>query len=77
MRAGDVPPDADPVEVAALAYLLRPDGWLTYVEAASTWLESRTAEREEERRDTTVERLGEQLAAVARRLEGRGRRPAR
>lgn len=64
VRAGDVPPEADPVEVAALAYLVRPDGWLTYVERASTWLASRTAEREGERRDTTVERLGEQLAAL-------------
>ena len=31
VRAGDVPPDADPVEVAAFAYLLRPDGWPTLV----------------------------------------------
>jgi len=64
VRAGDVPPDADPVEVAALAYLLRPAGWPALVGRAADQLARRAAEQQETRRDVTVERLGEQLSAL-------------
>ena len=64
VRAGDIPPDADPVEVAALAYLLRPDGWGAVVGRAAERIARRGVEQEEARLDLTVQRLGEQLAAA-------------
>ena len=64
VRAGDVPPDADPVEAAALAYLLRSEGWTDVVSWAADHLSRRAVEQDDARREVTVERLGEQLTAL-------------
>lgn len=64
VRARDVPLDADPVEVASLAYLLRPDGWSSVVGTAAEQLERRATEEAEARRGMTAERLAEQLSAL-------------
>ncbi|WP_374207675.1 NYN domain-containing protein [Streptomyces sp. XM4193] len=57
LNAGAPPAAADPVDVAALAYLLRPPGWGELVEAAGG-----EAERAE------AERIGEEAAREAARL---------
>ena len=64
VRAGDVPPDADPVEVAALAYLLRPEGWSARIAESAAQLARRDEEQAEALREVTVERLTEQLGAL-------------
>ena len=64
VRVGDPGPDADPVEVAALAYLLRPDGWPAVVEVVAERLERRATEEAEARRGLTADRLVEQLSAL-------------
>ncbi|MBO0829122.1 MAG: NYN domain-containing protein, partial [Streptosporangiales bacterium] len=43
--AGDVPAAADPVDVAALAYLLRPDGWQRYLTLSEHAVASATTSR--------------------------------
>lgn len=65
VERGEVPPAADPVEVAAAAYVLRPEGWGALVAAASD-VDDRTAAS---RTDTEVEKARAQLEAV--RAEGR------
>jgi predicted RNA-binding protein with PIN domain len=64
VRAGEVPPDADPVEVGMLAFLLRPAGWSSVLRQASDQLAQRIAQQDERRREATVERLQEQLSAL-------------
>jgi len=64
LEAGEPPAAADPARLAALAYLLRPRGWESYVETARAELErSREASREEESARVIAE-LREQLAAA-------------
>ena len=62
VEAGAVPATADPVEVAATAYLLRPAGWaeLVTVSVAAVERERRSAERE---------RASEQTRRLHRQLE--------
>jgi predicted RNA-binding protein with PIN domain len=60
---GNVPPAADPVLVAAAAYLTRPPGWAEMVEAARADLERSAAAAEGSEREEVVTRLREQLAA--------------
>lgn len=60
---GNVPPAADPVLVAAAAYLTRPPGWAEMVEAARADLERTAAAAEGSEREEVVSRLREQLAA--------------
>ena len=65
LDAGAAPAAADPVEVAAVAYLLRPDGWLDLVAASA---DAAAAEREAEvSRQTAdqLDRLRRQLDAAA------------
>ncbi|PWV46308.1 NYN domain-containing protein [Nocardiopsis sp. L17-MgMaSL7] len=62
MRAGVVPPAADPVAVAASAYLLRPKGWPEIIEGVHEELERQTSARE-------VDEAAEALDDVRRRLE--------
>ncbi|MGH8792707.1 MAG: hypothetical protein ACRDXX_08685, partial [Stackebrandtia sp.] len=59
--SGDVPETADAVEVAALAYLLRPPGWIELVTRAEAH------EQRREAADATAERISaaEQRAAAA------------
>lgn len=61
VEAGDAPVAADPADVAAAAYLLRPSGWEDLVAGAGDLLE-RDARRRHD--DGEVERLRERLAAV-------------
>lgn len=59
VEAGAAPPAADPIRVAAMAYLLRPQGWPRQVEAARNELEHAAGvegERAAERRITALER---------------------
>ncbi|WP_375043196.1 NYN domain-containing protein [Actinomadura sp. NTSP31] len=64
VEGGDVPPAADPVRVAVLAYLLRPDGWAELVEAARAELERSATASEEEAAERRVAALKEELAAA-------------
>lgn len=60
--AGGTPPaTADPVEVAALAWLLRPDGWAELVAAASRETQARQEAALSEQDATELERLRERL----------------
>ncbi|MDL4819868.1 NYN domain-containing protein [Actinomadura opuntiae] len=64
VEGGEVPPAADPVRVAVLAYLLRPDGWADLVEAARAELERSATASEEEAAERRVAALKEELAAA-------------
>ncbi|HEY8480353.1 MAG TPA: NYN domain-containing protein, partial [Spirillospora sp.] len=64
VEGGDVPPAADPVRVAAIAYLLRPQGWTGLVEAAREELERSASASEEEANERRVAALKEELAAA-------------
>ncbi|MFA1542032.1 NYN domain-containing protein [Actinomadura monticuli] len=61
---GRVPPAADPVRVAVLAYLLRPAGWTDLVESARAELERSASVSEEEAAGRRVAALEEELAAA-------------
>ncbi|MFD0686871.1 NYN domain-containing protein [Actinomadura fibrosa] len=61
---GDVPPAADPVRVAVLAYLLRPAGWTGLVEAARRELERSATASEGEAAERRVAALREELSAA-------------
>ncbi|WP_235030292.1 NYN domain-containing protein [Nonomuraea solani] len=63
LAEGNVPPAADPVLVAAAAYLTRPPGWAEIIEAARTDLEQSAVAAEGSEREEAVARLREQLAA--------------
>ncbi|MEO3803347.1 NYN domain-containing protein [Nonomuraea sp. B1E8] len=63
LAEGNVPPAADPVLVAAAAYLTRPPGWAEMIEAARSDLEQSLAAAEDSEREEVVARLREQLAA--------------
>ncbi|TMQ93087.1 RNA-binding protein [Actinomadura soli] len=60
----DVPPAADPVRVAVLAYLLRPEGWTELVESAREELERSATASEEEAAERRVAALKAELAAA-------------
>ncbi|MEV2279319.1 NYN domain-containing protein [Nocardiopsis sp. NPDC049922] len=62
LRSGVVPPAADPVAVAACAYLLRPPGWAEIIEGVHTELERQTSAKE-------ADEAAEALDAVRRQLE--------
>ncbi len=64
LAAGAVPPAADPVNVAALAYLLRPPGWTEQVEAARHDLERSAIVAEEAEIARQVAELRQQIAAA-------------
>jgi predicted RNA-binding protein with PIN domain len=63
LAEGNVPPAADPVLVAAAAYLTRPPGWEEMIETARADLERSAAAAEGSEREEVVSRLREQLAA--------------
>ncbi len=60
---GAAPPAAEPVVVAAAAYLTRPPGWPELVEAARADLEQSAAVAEGTAQEQAISRLREQLAA--------------
>jgi YacP-like NYN domain len=63
LRRRTAPPAADPVEVAVLAYLMRPAGWVELVERVAAGAGS-SVEEVERTRDAAAARLREQLSAA-------------
>ena len=61
---GTPPPAADPVEVAAAAFLLRPPGWPKLVAAAGEEAQRAQEERAGLERERELDRLREELARV-------------
>lgn len=57
VKEGEVPPTADPADVAALAWLLRPDGWKDLFAGAVERVESRLHAEGSDRDTEEVERL--------------------
>jgi predicted RNA-binding protein with PIN domain len=66
VREGDVPATADPVDVAALAWLLRPDGWQDLFSGSVARVESKQQAAGQERETGEVERLQAKLADAER-----------
>ncbi|MFI6531060.1 NYN domain-containing protein [Nonomuraea sp. NPDC050547] len=64
LAEGNVPPAADPVLVAAAAYLARPPGWAEMVEMARADLEQSAVAAEGSAQEQQVVRLREQLAGA-------------
>jgi predicted RNA-binding protein with PIN domain len=64
LDAGAPPPAADPVDVAAVAYVLRPAGWVKLVTAAGEEAQRADAERADEENRAELERLRAELAAA-------------
>ncbi|MET9800796.1 NYN domain-containing protein [Streptomyces sp. NPDC006368] len=62
LESGAVPAAADPVDVAAAAYVLRPAGWSKLVAAAGEEAQRADAERAEEEVRRELERLRAELA---------------
>lgn len=73
VRRGELPAAADPVELAAVAYLLRPDGWPDYLQQALTALTEEAERRRARDRDEALDRVRGQLedARAALRAESR------
>ncbi len=61
-RTGVLPGAADPVELAAAAYLLRPAGWTELVERSRAALEERVTRTRDRARDAEVDKLRAELA---------------
>ncbi len=64
LEAGSVPGAAEPLDVAAAAYLLRPKGWARLVTEAGEQVERAGAEGAAAESARLVEKLQEELAAV-------------
>ncbi|MFG3108977.1 NYN domain-containing protein [Streptomyces tendae] len=62
LDAGAALPAADPLDVAAAAYVLRPHGWVKLVTAAGEEAQRADAERADEESRAELERLHEELA---------------
>ncbi|CAL9427358.1 NYN domain-containing protein [Streptomyces sp. enrichment culture] len=62
LDAGSPPPAADPLDVAAAAYVLRPHGWVKLVTAAGEEAQRADAERADEENRAELERLHEELS---------------
>ncbi|MER5442197.1 NYN domain-containing protein [Streptomyces sp. NPDC002790] len=62
LEAGSPPPAADPLDVAAAAYVLRPVGWVKLVAAAGEDAERADAERADDETRAELERLRAELA---------------
>jgi predicted RNA-binding protein with PIN domain len=62
LDSGSPPPAADPLDVAAAAYVLRPTGWVKLVTAAGEEAQRADAERADEESRAELERLREELA---------------
>ncbi|WP_431047820.1 NYN domain-containing protein [Streptomyces sp. P1-3] len=71
IEGGSPPAAADPVDVAALAFVLRPAGWVKLVEAAGEEAQRADAERAGEEAERELRRLREELtqARAAARTE--------
>ncbi|MFF1352480.1 NYN domain-containing protein [Streptomyces sp. NPDC058297] len=64
LDAGAPPPAADPLDVAAAAYVLRPAGWVKLVAAAGEEAVRADAERADEEARAELERLRAEVGAV-------------
>ncbi|MGK3938965.1 NYN domain-containing protein [Streptomyces caeruleatus] len=64
LDSGSPPPAADPLDVAAAAYVLRPTGWVKLVTAAGEEAQRADAERADEENRAELERLREELTAA-------------
>ncbi|QES41173.1 MULTISPECIES: NYN domain-containing protein [Streptomyces] len=64
LDAGSPPPAADPLDVAAAAYVLRPTGWVKLVTAAGEEAQRADAERVDDETRAELERLREELVAA-------------
>jgi predicted RNA-binding protein with PIN domain len=64
LAAGPAPPAADPVDVAMIAYLLRPEGWTELVTAAGASARRAEDEAQAARDAAVAARLREQLSAA-------------
>jgi predicted RNA-binding protein with PIN domain len=64
LDSGAPPPAADPLDVAAAAYVLRPTGWVKLVTAAGEEALRADAERADEENRAELERLREELTAA-------------
>jgi predicted RNA-binding protein with PIN domain len=64
VEEGRLPPAADPVRVAVLAYLLRPEGWTRLVETARDELERSASVSEGEAAERRIAELREEVAAA-------------
>jgi predicted RNA-binding protein with PIN domain len=62
LDSGSPPPAADPLDVAAAAYVLRPAGWVKLVTAAGEEAQRADAERADEETRAELERLRDELA---------------
>ncbi|MFI5566312.1 NYN domain-containing protein [Streptomyces sp. NPDC051740] len=62
LDSGSPPPAADPLDVAAAAYVLRPAGWVKLVTAAGEEAQRADAERADEETRAELERLRAELA---------------
>ncbi|MCZ4607963.1 NYN domain-containing protein [Streptomyces chartreusis] len=62
LDSGSAPPAADPLDVAAAAYVLRPTGWVKLVTAAGEEAQRADAERADEETRAELDRLREELA---------------
>ena len=72
VEAGSPPAAADPLDVAAAAYVLRPEGWVKLVAAAGEEVQRARAERMDEEAARELRRLRKELADArgAARTEG-------
>ncbi|MGW0759805.1 NYN domain-containing protein [Streptomyces sp. NPDC002814] len=61
LDSGSPPPAADPLDVAAAAYVLRPTGWVKLVTAAGEEAQRADAERADEENRAELERLRTEL----------------
>ncbi|WP_030206512.1 NYN domain-containing protein [Streptomyces sp. NRRL S-87] len=64
LESGSSPAAADPLDVAAVAYVLRPAGWVKLVAAAGEEAQRADAERAGEEAQRELERLREELALL-------------
>jgi predicted RNA-binding protein with PIN domain len=64
LEAGAPPAAADPLDVAAAAYVLRPEGWIKLIAAAGEEAQRVQAERAGEEASREIRRLSEELAAA-------------
>ncbi|MER6347772.1 NYN domain-containing protein [Streptomyces sp. NPDC001595] len=64
LDSGSPPPAADPLDVAAAAYVLRPAGWVKLVTAAGEEAQRADAERADEESRAELERLRAELEAA-------------
>ncbi|MFF3905215.1 NYN domain-containing protein [Streptomyces sp. NPDC001848] len=64
LDSGSPPPAADPLDVAAAAYVLRPAGWVKLVTAAGEEAQRVDAERADEESRAELERVHAELAAA-------------